>query len=111
MVNVYKGYKIDSDDMQFTLFNETDPIGKGKSAKRNIRPIGYFNSFWNAVKYIIRLEISKEISDSCEMGRKVFMRNHGISMEDEFTVDEFIEIVKNDFGADRISVLAERIGV
>lgn len=39
MVNVYKGYKIDSDDMQFTLFNETEPVGKGKSDKRNIRPI------------------------------------------------------------------------
>ena len=51
------------------------------------------------------------LTGSCEMGRKAFMRNHGISMEDEFTVDEFVEIVKNDFGADRISVLAERIGV
>ena len=39
MVNVYKGYKIDSDDMQFTLFNETETVGKGKSDKRNIRPI------------------------------------------------------------------------
>ena len=64
MVNVYKGYKIDSDDMQFTLFNETEPSGKGKSEQRNIRPIGYFNSFGNAVKYIIRLEISKEISEN-----------------------------------------------
>ena len=51
------------------------------------------------------------LTGSCEMGRKAFMRNHGISMEDEFTVAEFVEIVKNDFGADRISVLAERIGV
>ena len=50
------------------------------------------------------------LTGSCEMGRKAFMRNHGISMEDEFTVAEFVEIVKNDFGADRISVLAERIG-
>lgn len=58
MVNVYKGYKIDSDDMQFTLFNETEPSGKGKSDKRNIRPIGYFNSFGNAVKYIIRCDES-----------------------------------------------------
>ena len=51
------------------------------------------------------------LTGSCEMGRKAFMRNHGISMEDEFTVAEFVEIVKNDFGADRISVLAERIEV
>lgn len=51
------------------------------------------------------------LTGSCEMGRKAFMRNHGINMEDEFTVAEFVEIVKDDFGSDRIGVLAERIGV
>lgn len=49
------------------------------------------------------------LTGSCEMGRKSFMANHGISMTDEYTVEEFAEIVKNDFGADRIAVLIEKI--
>ena len=63
MVNVYKDYKIDSDDNQYTLYKETVVKENGKT-KKTKRPLGYFSSFWRAVKQIIRLEISREISEN-----------------------------------------------
>lgn len=49
------------------------------------------------------------LTGSCEMGRRLFMRDHGINMTDEYTIEEFAEIVKNDFGSDRIAVLINKI--
>ena len=45
------------------------------------------------------------LTGSCELGRKSFMKNHGIQMDDLFTIDEFIELTKNDYGADKIEKL------
>lgn len=45
------------------------------------------------------------LTGSCELGRKSFMKNHGIQMDDLFTIDEFIDLTKNDFGADKIEKL------
>jgi hypothetical protein len=42
------------------------------------------------------------------MGRKSFAKNHGINIDkDKFTVQEFIEITKNDFGGKIIQKLEE----
>ena len=47
------------------------------------------------------------LTGSCEMGRKSFMRNHGITMDDTFSVSEFIELCENDYGGDIIKRLKE----
>lgn len=51
------------------------------------------------------------LTDSCEMGRKSFMQNKGITFDDSFTVDEFIEICENDYGSEIIKQLKERWGI
>lgn len=48
------------------------------------------------------------ITGSCEMGRKSFMKNHDISMEDEITVEEFISLTENEFGSETIKKLKKR---
>ena len=43
------------------------------------------------------------LTGSCEMGRNNFVRNHGIDVDnDSFTVREFVELTKNDYGGDTI---------
>ncbi len=51
-----------------------------------------------------------KLTGSCEFGRNTFIRNHGIDLENGmYTVKEFIEITKNDFGGDIIRQLEEAI--
>lgn len=45
------------------------------------------------------------LTGSCELGRKSFMENHGIQMDDLFTIDEFIDLTKNDYGSEQIEKL------
>ena len=57
-------------------------------------------------------EWHNKLTGSCEMGRKSFAKNHDIDLnKDEFTVEEFIELTKNDFGRKVIEQLAERLGL
>ncbi len=51
-----------------------------------------------------------KLTGSCEFGRNAFVKNHGIDLEkDEYTVKEFIELTKGDFGGEVIKQLEERI--
>jgi len=36
------------------------------------------------------------LTGSCLMGRESFVKNHGINLDDEFTVDEFIKLCRDD---------------
>ena len=50
------------------------------------------------------------LTGSCEMGRNAFVKNHGIDLEnDKYTVREFIDLTKDDYGGDVIKSLEERI--
>lgn len=50
------------------------------------------------------------LTGSCEMGRQAFIKNHGIDIEhDEFTVMEFIDMTKNDYGGEIMRDLEEKI--
>ena len=50
------------------------------------------------------------LTGSCEMGRNTFVKNGGYNLEnDTFTVQEFIDITKNDFGGDIIKQLERTI--
>ena len=48
------------------------------------------------------------LTGSCLIGRESFVKNHGFNLDDEFTVDEFIEACENDYGSDIIKQLKER---
>ena len=50
------------------------------------------------------------LTGSCEMGRQSFAKNKGIDLEnDMFTVQEFIDLTRNDFGGNIIEQLEETI--
>lgn len=50
------------------------------------------------------------LTGSCEMGRQSFVKNKGIDLEnDMFTVQEFIDLTRNDFGGDIIEQLEKTI--
>lgn len=48
------------------------------------------------------------LTGSCKMGRDAFVHNHGINLDDMYTVDEFMELCKNDYGSEIIKQLSER---
>lgn len=48
------------------------------------------------------------LTGSCAMGRDSFVHNHGINLDDMYTVDEFIELCKDDYGGEIIKQLSER---
>ena len=48
------------------------------------------------------------LTGSCLMGRESFVKNHGLSVDDYYTVDEFIKLTENDYGGDIIRQLKER---
>jgi hypothetical protein len=51
------------------------------------------------------------LTGSCNMGRKSFVQNNSINLEiDKFTVKEFIELVKNNYGGEVIKQLEESYG-
>ena len=50
------------------------------------------------------------LTGSCEMGRQSFVKNKGIDLEnDMFTVQEFIDLTRNDFGGNIIEQLEKTI--
>ena len=49
------------------------------------------------------------LTGSCEMGRNHFVEQHGIDLDkDMYTVQEFIDMTKNDYGGDIILKIQER---
>ena len=48
------------------------------------------------------------LTGSCLMGRESFVKNHDLNLDDEFTVDEFIELTINDYGGEIIGQLKEQ---
>lgn len=51
-----------------------------------------------------------KLTDSCEIGRQTFCRNHDIDIEsDTMTVGEFIELTQNDFGGTVIKQLKAKL--
>lgn len=48
------------------------------------------------------------LTGSCMFGRKQFVDERHLSLEDEYTVDQFIEICENAYGADAIKKLKEK---
>ena len=49
------------------------------------------------------------LTGSCLMGRELFVKNHGLSLDDTYTVEEFINLTKNDYGGEIIRQLEAKI--
>lgn len=47
------------------------------------------------------------LTGSCLAGRKAFVANHGIDLDGESTVEEFIDMTENDYGGNVIRKLKE----
>ena len=47
------------------------------------------------------------LTGSCLQGRESFVKNHDLNLDDEFTVDEFINLTEEDYGGDIIKQLKE----
>ena len=48
------------------------------------------------------------LTGSCDMGRKAFVADHGLSLDGETTVEEFIHLTRNAYGGSTIRKLEER---
>lgn len=70
-------------------------------------------AFWEChkkgVKYPTKdfFEWHHKLTGSCLMGRQQFAKDHGVDLEGEMTVEEFITLTKNSFGGDIIKRLEE----
>ena len=68
-------------------------------------------AFWEChkkgVKYPIKdfFEWHHKLTGSCLMGRQQFAKDHGVDLEGEMTVEEFIALTKSSFGGDIIKKL------
>ena len=47
------------------------------------------------------------LTGSCLMGRETFVKNHGLDLDSLYSVKEFIELCKNDYGGEIIRKLGE----
>lgn len=48
------------------------------------------------------------LTGSCRMGRETFCKEHNLSLDDEYTVDDFIRICENAYGSEIIKELKEK---
>ena len=70
-------------------------------------------AFWDChkkgVKYPTKdfFEWHHKLTGSCLMGRRQFAKDHGVDLDGEMTVEEFIALTKNAFGGDIIKRLEE----
>ena len=68
-------------------------------------------AFWachkKGVKYPTKdfFEWHHKLTRSCLMGRQQFAKDHGVNLDGEMTVEEFIDLTKNAFGGDIIKKL------
>lgn len=68
-------------------------------------------AFWTChkrgIKYPTKdfFEWHHKLTGSCLMGRQQFAKDHGVDLEGDMTVEEFIDLTKNSFGGDIIKRL------
>ena len=89
--------------LQDKIFEDMDTEEKIEAFLKEFKP---------GVKYAARLfyEWHHKLTGSCEFGRNSFIKNHGIDLENGmYTIQEFIEYTKNDYGGEIIRQLEERL--
>ena len=70
----------------------------------------FFASFKNDKKYNGHrfFEWHHYLTGSCLMGRETFVKNRGLDLDSYFTVKDFFELTRNDYGSNVIRDLEER---
>ena len=73
------------------------------------RIVAFWECHKKGVKYPTKdfFEWHHKLTGSCLMGRQQFAKDHGVDLEGEMTVEEFIALTKNAFGGDIIKRLEE----
>ena len=127
--NLAKGYTVNKDltTQKCYIVKHNNLFAHGETAREAERALqdkifgnmnadekidAFLEEFDLEAKYPARLfyEWHHKLTGSCEFGRKAFVKNHGIDLEKgTYTVAEFIEITKEDYGGDIIEQLSERI--
>jgi hypothetical protein len=71
----------------------------------------FLKEFQLGVKYPAKsfYEWHHKLTGSCEFGRNSFVKNHGIDLGGMYTLEEFIEYTKNDYGGEIIRQIEERL--
>ena len=49
------------------------------------------------------------LTGSCQFGREQFIKNNNLSLDNDYTVNDFIDICKNDYGSEIIKKLENKI--
>ena len=91
------------DALHAKIFDDLEPDEKISALLGEIKP-------GQKYKVSIWYDWHHRLTGSCEAGRKAWMQNHGVTMDDEYTLEEFCDLTKNDYGGEIIKQLAERIG-
>lgn len=71
----------------------------------------FLKEFGLTKKYSAELlsEWHGKLTGSCSMGRKDFMQRKGIKLDDKFTVKEFVDIAKSEYGNNVIELLEKEV--
>lgn len=91
------------DELHAKIFDDLEPDEKISALLGEIK-------LGQKYKVSIWYDWHHRLTGSCEAGRKAWMRNHDVTMDDEYTLEEFCDLTKNDYGGAIIKQLAERIG-
>ncbi|MBR6677602.1 MAG: hypothetical protein IKL23_02590, partial [Oscillospiraceae bacterium] len=51
------------------------------------------------------------LTGSCDMGRKAFVADHGLTLDGETTVEDFIRLTENAYGGSTIKKLKKHYGL
>ncbi len=49
-----------------------------------------------------------KLTGSCDLGRKHFVQNNNLSLDDKYSVDDFIKLTKNSYGKEIVEQLEKR---
>ena len=73
------------------------------------RIVAFWKCHKKGVKYPTKdfFEWHHKLTRSCLMGRQQFAKDHGVDLDGEMTVEEFIKLTENSFGGDIIKKLEE----
>ena len=92
------------EDLQSKIFEDMDPE---KAIDLFLQEFDDLGKKYPAKAYYVW---HNRLTGSCEMGRNLFVTNGGYDLEnDTFTVQEFIDITKNEYGGDIIKELEKKV--
>ena len=101
----FSGYFAHGASLKEAVESLQDKITENMSTEERIR--AFCERFKNGEKYkgTEFFKWHNILTGSCLFGRNQFVKDHDLDLEKEYSVDEFIDIVKNDYGTSIIAKL------